>query len=241
MSEDPRSARELVQELRGRGLSNREIAGELQRDPRMVSKILNGETVGSVYRKTLLELATTGKATTIPPRRRNKAGEIVPVRARAGAPTKSVTPTDTGGKYTQKKQGGPLRTTTYMGGGGRQHQLDIPKGKTTKGRAEANREILERVRSAARGQARDSQKMIKATLTFANGRVMEINDYNASTFLKNINAAGGDALGWLRDKSAERYTNLDVSQQPITGVTLTVHEAPKTPAYHRNAARRRSN
>jgi hypothetical protein len=239
MAEDARSARDLVQELRGRGLSNTEIAGELQRDPRMVRKILNGETSGRVYRATLIELATTGKATTVPPRRRTKDNQLVPVRTKRGAPTKSVIPTDTGGTYTRQKQGGRLRSTTYLGGGGRQHELNIPKGKTAKGRQAANDEILERVRAAARGQARDTQKQIKARVTYANGRVMEVNDYNASTMLKRINDDGGQALDWLRNESNKRYENLDVSSTPITGVTLTVYEAPKTPAYYREQARGR--
>jgi hypothetical protein len=239
MAEDKRSALELVQELRGRGLTNTEIANELQRSPRMVYKILNGETSGRVYRATLIELATTGKASTIPPRRRTKDNRLVPVRTKSGAPTKSAPPIDTGGRYTQQKQGGRLRSTTYLGGGGRQHELNIPKGKATKGRQAANAEILESVRSAARGQARDVQKLIKARVTYANGRVMEVNDYNASTMLKRINDAGGEPLEWLRSESGKRYTNLDVSTTPITGVTLTIYDTPKTPGYYREQARGR--
>ncbi len=147
---------------------------------------------------------------------------------------------DTGGRYTQTRQGGRLRTTTYLGGGGRQHELQIPKGRAAKGRQQANVEILQRVRGAARGQARDTQQMIKARVTYANGRVMEVKEYNASTMLKRINDHGGDALSWFRDENGKRYTNLDVSEQPITGVTMTVYGKTKTTEYDRQKARGRT-
>ncbi len=62
MATDKRTARELIQHLRGRGVTNAEIARELQRDPRMVRKVLNGETPGTNYVQTLRELADTGHA-----------------------------------------------------------------------------------------------------------------------------------------------------------------------------------
>jgi len=237
MAEDKRSAQELIQYLRGRGVSNAEIAAELQRDPRMVRKVLNGETTGAAYRATLIELATTGRASTVPPRRRSNDGRVVRVRAKAGATEKSVTPADTGGRYTVSKQGGRFTSTTYLGGGGRQHEIHMPKGKTAKGRATATDEIVAKVRSAARGQSADTQKRIRMQLTFANGRVMEVNDYNASSLLNRINTAkreatpwggNGDALGWLAAQTAERYANLDVAKVPVTGVTMTVYDAPRT-------------
>ena len=234
------SARELIQELRGRGLSTADIAGELRRDPRMVRKVLNGETSGAAYRETLQELATTGRATTVPARRRAKDGHIVPVLGKGGDGGKTVVPKDTGGRYTNAKQGGPMRSTTYMGGGGRQVELQVPKGKTAKGRQAGNVEVMNAIRAAARGQSRENQKRIRATLTYANGRVMEVNDYNASTLLNRLNRADGKALEWLTEQMAERYSNLDTSKNAITGVSLTVYETPKTEQYHRNRAGRRS-
>lgn len=229
MAEDKRSARELLQHLRGRGLSNAEIAREIQRSPRMVRKVLNGETSGAAYTKTLRELATTGRATTVPPRRRTKDGQLVRVRTKAGATEKSTTPADTGGRYSSQKQGGRFASTTYLSGGGRQHEINIPKGKTAKGRQEATADLLSKVRSAARGQSKETQKRVRLHLTFANGRMMEVNDYNASTLLKRMNEQGGrDPLGWLAAQSAERYPNLDTGKTAITGVTMTVYNAPRT-------------
>ena len=62
MADEQRSAQDLVRFLRGRGVSTSEIAAELHRSPRMVRKILNGETSGALYRSTLEELATIGRA-----------------------------------------------------------------------------------------------------------------------------------------------------------------------------------
>lgn len=236
MAQPQRSAQDLVRALRGQGVSVAEIAAELRRSPRMVRKILNGETSGALYRDTLDELATTGRATTVPPRRRLADGTLMPVRGRAGEPA-TVIPEDPGGRYTADPQGGRMQVeTTYMAEGGRQINARIPKGRTAKGRDQANQQLIQLVRNAAKGQARDSQKQITPRITFANGRQMEVNTYNASTMLKRIREAGGDTLGWLASESGNRYVNLDVSSVPITGVTFNVVQVPKTTAYHREQA-----
>ncbi|MFJ2535779.1 hypothetical protein [Microbacterium maritypicum] len=238
---DQQNAQDLVRFLRGRGVTTAEIAVELRRSPRMVRKILNGETSGALYRDTLEELASTGRVTRVPPRRRLKDGSLMPVRTKAGAESKTVIPEDPGGRYTEDRQGGRMQiSTTYMAEGGRQIDAKIPKGRTAKGRAQANVDLVQMIRNAAKGQAKDKQKQITARVTFANGRQMEVNTYNASTMLKRVNEAGGDTLGWLARESELRYVNLDVSEVPITGVTLNVTQRPKTGAYDRNQSRGRS-
>ena len=236
MAQPQRSAQDLVRALRGQGVSVAEIAAELRRSPRMVRKILNGETSGALYRDTLEELATTGRATTVPPRRRLADGTLMPVRGRAGE-SATVIPEDPGGRYSTERQGGRLQVeTTYMAEGGRQINARIPKGPTAKGREQANQQLVQLIRNAAKGQARDNQKQITARLTFANGRQMEVNTYNASTMLKRVRDAGGDTLGWLTSESGNRYVNLDVTSTPITGVTLNIVQVPKTAAYQREQA-----
>lgn len=229
MSKQP-SSRELVQTLRGRGVSNAEIAAELNVSPRMVRKVLNGESPGRNYAATLQELATTGRATTRPERRRRADGALVPVRTKRGAPTKSAPPPDTGGRYTKAKQGGRFTSETgYMGGGGRQHQLRIPKGDKAKGRQAANSDLITKIRAAARGQSADVQKRVRMQLTYANGRTMEVNDYNASSLLDRVKRLGdGDVLGFLTSQMKERYKNLDPSKTAITGVTMTVTNETRT-------------
>lgn len=234
---DQQNAQDLVRFLRGRGVTTSEIAAELHRSPRMVRKILNGETSGALYRDTLEELASTGRVTKVPPRRRLKDGSLMPVRTKAGAESKTVIPEDPGGRYTEDRQGGRMQiSTTYMAEGGRQFHAKIPKGRTAKGRAQANVGLVQMIRNAAKGQAKD-QKQITARITFANGRQMEVNTYNASTMLKRVNEAGGDTLGWLARESELRYPNLDVAEVPITGVTLNLVQVPKTEAYDRNQAK----
>lgn len=233
------NAQELVRELRASGVSAREIADELQRDPRMVSKILRGEARGDAYVRTLQELVDTGHATTVPPRRRTKAGKIVPVRAPKGGPTKSVVPEDTGGRYVSQPKRGRFTSTSYLTEGGRLHDITLPKTKNAKGRAKAGEEILSKVRAAARDQ-RWSNKQVKFKLTYANGRTMEVGakgGYDVSRLLSKLRGEDdqhpeftNDPIAWLVNASKDRYTNLDVDSTPITGVTMTVFSPvrPKT-------------
>lgn len=237
-----RTPQELIGYLRGRGLSVADIATELQRSPRMVRKVARGETSGELYRESLEELATTGRTTHVPPRRRLKDGSLARVRGKRTRTGKehTVVPKDTGGTYTDRKQGGPFRTqTTYMAEGGRHIQVTVPKNPTAKGRTLANEELVRQVRNAAKGQSQDKQKQITARVTFANGRQMEVNTYNASTMLKRMRDSGGDALGWLKKESENRYVNLDVDRVPITDVTLNVVSTAKTAAYEAQSARGR--
>ncbi|NAZ78392.1 hypothetical protein GTQ99_23715, partial [Kineococcus sp. T13] len=85
-----RSAADLVAELRAYGMSVAEIAHELQRSPRMVRKVVRGETSGQLYLSTLRELVEGGRARSRPPRRRGRDGAPVRVRARreAAEPTR---------------------------------------------------------------------------------------------------------------------------------------------------------
>lgn len=232
MSEQPErepTARDLVAQLRAQGMTNAEIAGELHRDPKMVWKILNGKTSGEAYKQTLTELARDGQATTRPARRRAKDGHIVPVRAKAGAETKTVVPEDTVGRYVPQPKRGKFSTrTTFFPEGGRQHEVRFPKTRTAKGRAEAVDELISKIRAGAKSQ-KGKDKRVQFTLTFANGRVMDVgskNGYFASDVLYSTRRHGDNALGWLMSQAQNRYTNLDVHQIPITGVTMKLYDAP---------------
>lgn len=223
------SAFELVTELKGKGMSNAEIANELQRDPKMVWKILHGKTSGAAYLDTLTELARDGHASTRPGRRRGKDGHIVPVRAKAGAETKTVIPEDTQGRYVpQPKKGKFESATTFFGEGARQHEVRFPKTKGAKGRAAAVDDLMSKIRGAAKAQ-RGRDKRVQFSLTFADGRVMEVGSksgYFASDVLYNTRKHGDNALSWLVDQAKERYLNLDVGAVPITGVTMKLYNAP---------------
>lgn len=232
------TAQDLVRDLRRNGVTVSEIADVLQRSPRMVRKVLNGESSGALYRGALQELASTGRTDKIPPRRRSKDGSVVKIRGkRVDGEEHSVTPTDSGGRYTDAKQGGRVKFERgFMAEGGRMLEAKIPKGKTAKGRGIANQELLVNLRRAAQGQAGPNQKKVTTRVTFANGRIMEVKEYNASTMLKRINAAGGDALAWFAEAARDRYPNLDTLGTPITGLSFTITNEAKTQQYHDNAA-----
>lgn len=220
---------QLIQQLRSRGVSIPEISRVLGRNSRMIYKVFRGESKGDLYKPALEDLARDGWTDKIPPRRRSKNGELVKVRAPHGAPEATITPVDKGGRYAAGKQGGRFREDTAFGPNGRRrHQLHIPK-KGKVGRAQANDELLRLARSAARGQSKDTQKRVNVELTFANGRRMSLRDYNASTLLDRFqHQGGGDPLSWLTEQALDRYPNLDVTKEPITGISLTVVNTPRT-------------
>lgn len=225
-SPDKRSALELVNYLKHDvGLTNAEIANELQRDRRMVTKIINGETSGALYQQTLSELARTGQVTHRPPRRRNSAGEIIRVRTKGG---ETRVPEETAGRYVpQPKRGKFESKTTYLREGGRQIRVAFPKTKSAKGRQTGVEELMHQARAIAKGQ-RWGQRRVKFQVTYANGRVQEIGSkagYQSSDFLAQVHNHQGDALSWLATQSSDRYIDLDTSATPITGVTMTVWQA----------------
>lgn len=238
MADKKRSAQELVQFLRRQGISTTELAGALQRSPRMIRKIVNGETSGVLYRDALEEIARTGRVNKVPPRRRLKDGSLMPVRGKTtDGQAKMIIPEDPGGKYTTDRQGGRLRiNTAFMGEGGRIIEAHLPKGKAAKGREAANDQLIDVIRRAAKGQAGKNQKQVYTRLTFANGREMQVNSYNASTMLQRIKESGGNIVGWLATEGRNRYVNLD-SDTPITGVTFNIVDAGKTAAYEKNKDR----
>lgn len=79
------SAADLIANLRAYGLSVSEIARELGRSPRMIRKVVQGESSGQLYVPALNELVQTGRTQAPPARRRGRDGELVRVRAPRGA------------------------------------------------------------------------------------------------------------------------------------------------------------
>ncbi|WP_328291558.1 hypothetical protein OG218_02160 [Kineococcus sp. NBC_00420] len=60
--------------------------------PRMVRKVVAGESSGASYMTTLAELVDTGQARTRPARRRDAQGRVVPVRAGRGTAERTRPP-----------------------------------------------------------------------------------------------------------------------------------------------------
>lgn len=232
---DKPTARDWVLRSRSNGISVADIARQLDRSPRMVNKILRGETKGDLYINALRDLATKGTVKTPPQRRRDGGGKIIPVRTKAGSAEKSYIPVDKSERYTKEKQGGRFQEATiFYGGGTRQHELNIPKGKKTKGRGEASTTLLGLVRRAARGQTRKTQQRVTLDVTFANGRQMQIKDYNASSLLNRIKTqGGGDAFAWIGKAQKDRYPDFDPAAIPVTGITMTVYQSTNHPGASR--------
>ncbi|GAB3244498.1 hypothetical protein [Arthrobacter pigmenti] len=236
MANNDISPREMIAELRERGLTTAEIAGDLDRDPSIVRQILSGKKSGEHYRQTLTELYTTGRARTIPPRRRTKSGQISKVRAKSGGEDKSVTPVEHQARYREQPKRGTYRPgeTMYFRGGGRQYEVDFPKTKRAKGRAQGWDRVKKQARSAARkqwGERQLPEKRVKFNITFSDGRVMEVGGkggYSAEDFNQGIKDNDGDVEAFLMSQAQgpggkARYKGLDVSKTPITGVSTTVY------------------
>lgn len=215
------SVADMLREQRGQGVTVAEIARMLGRSERMVRKILNGETPGEAYRGAVTELYERGRVSVAPPRRRSKSGRVVPVRAKArGLRVPDDAPA-------RPKPGRFSEAMTPLAGGARQYEFTSPKTKDAKGRATANKTIVSRLRSAAKGQRWDRKK-VKFVVRLSNGHSMTVGSkhgYQVSSVLGR-SAHGdfsGDALDWLKTQVQHRYPDLDKRGVVITDLTMTVY------------------
>jgi transcriptional regulator with XRE-family HTH domain len=188
-----------------RKLSRSDIAAELGRSPRMVSKLLNGESRGESFRAALMSLRDNGIVDRRPPRRRNKQNELVPVRAKIDrerppvstrddekgkAPT--VVPEDTDGRYVSKVPNRFSETSSYSKDGNRVHQVTMSKTNKNS-RARGLKAIMGKLTGVARSQAH-RDKRVTFTATLDNGRQVTIGEKGGtyvSQALRSIKAEGG--------------------------------------------------
>jgi hypothetical protein len=205
---------------RGQGVSVAELARMLDRSPRMVNKILRGETSGEAYRAAVTQLHERGQVTTPPARRRAADGHLVGVRGAAG---QVVTPQEA----PRPKRGRFSEQMTPMAGGARQYHFTAPKTRDAKGRERANATIVSRLRSAAKGQRWDRKK-VKFRIALSNGHSMDVGSkhgYQVSSVLGRSRGGdfAGDALGWLKTQAQHRYPDMDARGIVITDLTMTVY------------------
>ncbi|MGX5717966.1 hypothetical protein [Arthrobacter sp. MAHUQ-56] len=238
-AQDPNelSPQELVLHLKeAYGYTWKEMGERLGRSEKMVRKVAAGQSRGESYRQALTDLFNHGEITHVPPRRRDKEGHIVPVRAKAGAQQKTVVPQETGGTFTDLPKRGKYipSTVTDLAEGGRQYHVEMPKTARAKGRKAAVEDLRQRLLTISRSQARQD-KRIKLQAVYqvdGIGRVMDIGSksgYHASDILNDVKKDyGGDMTAWLAAQSRERYTNLDVAVSPIVSVTMTVFTATRS-------------
>lgn len=200
-----RTAADLIAVLRGRGLKQAEIAQELGRSPRAIRAVEKGEKPGTAYVAALEQLVDKGRLTSPPPRRRNAAGGIVPVRAPRGSTEKTVTPEEP----KKPRRGTFAEGTTYLAGGGRIHEVNVPKTGRA-GREKGRHALIEKMRSIAKGQAHRTRR-VHFRVHLANGQDVPIGDkggYRVSDVLDRWHGEGDDPLAWADDEIAHR--NYDV-------------------------------
>ncbi|MGO4298429.1 helix-turn-helix domain-containing protein [Glutamicibacter sp. MCAF14] len=231
-----------------KSLSQREIAEELRRNPRMVSKILRGETSGEWYREALTELRDRGEVTKHPGRRRSKSGNIVPVRAkvdekhpltkddkgRIKAPV--AVPEETAeGRWTKKPPKRFSNRRAY-GSGGDRHYSTTMHPTNADSRSRGISAIHDNVRSVAKSQ-KNVDKRISLNVTLSNGRMVEVGSksgYFSSDILRTVKEKfGGDMHKFLIDQIGKTYAADDFEKSKITGVDMTVFDAKRTPARSR--------
>ncbi|WP_049821579.1 hypothetical protein [Kineococcus radiotolerans] len=247
------TAADLIADLRAYGLSISEIARELGRSPRMVRKVVQGESSGQLYVAALSELARTGRAQAQPARRRGRDGQLMRVRAPRGASEPTRRPEE--GTEAQKsgtagqppasragagagqpsptpggragRSGGFSDSTTYLPGGVRQHTVTAPRSEGT-GRERARQRLLETLRRAARSQ-RGGRKNVRFRVTLKNGTTVEVGakgGYAVSKALARSRSEGDDPFAWLAGEVADRqYLQKALSREDlsIVGVEATIY------------------
>lgn len=240
-SETESSIADIVRAIQEeRQMSRADIAAELGRSPRMVTKLLNGESKGESFRDALSSLRERGTVERRPARRRNRQGEIVPVRAkidsaRAKAPkgekekAPTVVPEETGGRYVKKAPNRFSSKTAYAKNGNRVH--DVTMNRTNKeSRKRGLESVKEHLRSVTRSQSH-KDKRISFTVTMDNGRVMSIGEksgYFSSDVLNTINKKfGGDVEKFVNDQLNKVYKGKGgvPGGHKFTGIRMNVTEA----------------
>ncbi|WP_380161880.1 hypothetical protein [Kineococcus sp. R86509] len=245
------SAADLIANLRAYGLSVSEIARELGRSPRMIRKVVQGESSGQLYVPALNELVQTGRTQAPPARRRGRDGELVRVRAPRGAAEPTRRPQeDTGaaqaggaGQTPAPPPGGRGRSsastgsaarpgtfsdsTTYLPGGVRQHTVTAPRSEGS-GRERARQGLLGALRRAARSQ-RGGRKNVRFRVTLQNGTTVEVGakgGYAVSKALARSRSEGDDPFAWLAGEVADRqYLQKTLARENlnIVGVEATIY------------------
>lgn len=249
---------ELVDEIRRVfDATWKEIGDMIERSEKMIRKISKGETSGESYREALLEILQHGRAIHVPARRRNKAGQLVKVRAKRNAPEPVVTPIEhepdhedfddenqeeldaaehRSKNLVKKHRRRFFKKTTVMPNGGRKHVITMPKGKRSKGHQQGMATFLDTMRRAAKGQrARDKRGKIGVTFDLGNGdfRTVEIGShdgYHLSDVLSDIRTfKDGDVEAWIKDQLMERYKgeDFDPDDYSIVQTDITIYDAAR--------------
>lgn len=222
------SAKEYIELLISRGMSQSEIAQEMQRDSSLISQIRRGKKPGSNMVGSLKELAETGSVTKRPPRRKTSQGTYSHVRGAKGR--QNVLPKGVNESERREKTKGRrvsehvdvpargrfIKHPTEYGPNMRKYKVDFPKTKDTKGRKAAFDELSKDVQSLDRKQWGDKElpeRRAYFKVTYADGSTAEVGSkggYRTETVLAGIDKHEGDFESWLKTQGlGERYMDLN--------------------------------
>lgn len=244
MSDSPQSVRELVSTImRERQISRAEMAEFLGRSPRMVGKLLNGESTGESFRPALEELVEKGTVSHQPERRKAKDGHVVPVRAKADENTPKRYDPKTGrelapvktpeapkeGRYTDKVPEKYRNRKWATKNGDKRLRVAMPPG-DAKAVETGMAALHKQVQGVARSQAHRN-KQIKIDVTLANGRQMSIfgkGGLNASNVLRRVNSEfGGSMDAFIRAQVGKVYTPGGAGAHQFSVVSVQSFDARK--------------
>lgn len=233
---DQLSPAELVAAIKSSyGFTWAELGQALGRSEKMLRKVATGQSSGQAYRQALTELYETGRVTHVPPRRRGKDGQLMPVRAKAGASQKLTVPKDESGTYEPRPRRGQFSSDTqHLPDGNRIHEIDMPKDRRAKGRAAGIQEMRRRIVNVAKG-TKYRDKRIKLTAVFdvgdGRGRVVDIGakgGYLANDIVADVrDQHGGNMSAWIASQIQDRYVNLDSGSAPLVKLTMTTFDAAR--------------
>lgn len=236
--EENLSISDLVKKIQTeKKLSRSELARELGRSPRMVGKLINGESTGESYREALTSLNEKGAVYRRPPRRRDKEGNLVRVRAKIDqehqpetkeghtkAPT--VVPEETGGRWVKKAPNKFSSKSSYADNGDRVYGVTMHKS-NKESRERGLNAVMANIRTVTRSQGH-KDKRVNFTATMDDGRVVTIGEkagYFSSDVLSKINKEfGGNAQAYLIDQINKAYKGTKMGGK-ITGVQMNVFDA----------------
>lgn len=219
-----------------RQLSRAELAEFLGRSPRMIGKLINGESKGESFRQALTELDQEGTVTKQPERRKGKDGHVVPVRAKmseAGtekrfnkdgkelAPVK-IPEEAREGRYTDKQPEKYRNRKWATKSGDKRMKVAMPPG-NDQANETGMKALHKQIQSISRSQAHKN-KRIKIDVTLANGRQMSLfgkGGENASNMLRRINKDfGGSMDAYVRSQAGKVYPPKGPGGHRFTSVTI---------------------
>ncbi|GAA3686692.1 hypothetical protein [Micrococcus yunnanensis] len=227
------SPAELVARVReSYSLTWAELGAAMNRSPRMMRKIARGETSGEAYREALTELHETGAVAHAPKRRRNAAGKLVKVRAKAGAKTATVTPRDARRGPSLSKH---TRTVTHLPDGNRIVRIGLPKTVGSSARGEGLHAARMAVVNVARGSRHQDKRVhLRATVDVGGGhtRTFDVGSkggYLAADVVADVrDRNGGDMGAWIASQMGDRYAQDAVKQGQLVGLSLTTFNAVRS-------------